>query len=343
MKTQRQFLSVAWLAAYALLLLSACRGPAPIAGRATEITAAGVTSNTPLPASTPLPSGAVPTRAVVTEQTLTPTVLVSPTQSPRRVGTATATPVSPNTPDAPTPPATDTPVPDDVKPGRPTETPAVLNITPPEISGYSLQQKPDGGWTYVDKSGKEVAHTATYNWEGLNSKKTMQRGALVVSDEKLMAYLLKTGSEGRGKSEIPLFPLPFNPEGLELQEKKFSGVTVIAIEGRIQEIVQPLPGSRMVLLNNYSGSSAVEIIPNENEIFGFKVTAPSFVSSLLPFREIMKPFSSDLATKFSGTFPPRYRLPGANAVVTAENSKGGLSVTLDDFLSYGGYTVAADH
>ena len=50
----------------------------------------------------------------------------------------------------------------------------------------------------------------------------------MVSDEKLMAYLLKTGSEGRGKSEIPLFPLPFNPEGLELQEKDIRGVTVAA-------------------------------------------------------------------------------------------------------------------
>ena len=39
MKTQRQLLSAAWLAVCALLLLSACRGPTPMASRVAEITA----------------------------------------------------------------------------------------------------------------------------------------------------------------------------------------------------------------------------------------------------------------------------------------------------------------
>ena len=82
----------------------------------------------------------------------------------------------------------------------------------------------------------------------------------MVSDEKLMAYLLKTASEGRAKSEIPLFPLPFDPEGLELSEQKYSGFTVIAVTGRIQEVVQPLPGNRLVLFNNYGDSSGIWIL-----------------------------------------------------------------------------------
>ena len=163
----------------------------------------------------------------------------------------------------------------------------------------------------------------------------------MVSDEKLMANLLKTASEGRAKSEIPLFPLPFNPDGLELQEKDIGGVTVIAIQGHIQQVVQSLPGSRLVILNNYSGSSKVEILPNKNEIFGFSITAPSFVSSLLPFREIIRPFGAVLATNFSGTLPPRYNLPGVNAVITARNSIGVSSVTLDNFASVGGFIIAA--
>ncbi|MFZ1269260.1 MAG: hypothetical protein WAU95_22595 [Anaerolineae bacterium] len=254
MKTQRQFLCAAWLTVCALLLLSACRGPTPIAGRVTEITATRVASNTPLPAT--------PTASY------TPTAESTATSTPKPADTAT--PTDTNTPartptTAPIPPessATATQEPDDAKPGRPTETPAVLNITPPEISGYTHSQKEDGTWVYRDGTGKEVAHIVTYNWEGLNWKKTIQRGALVVSDEKLMANLLKTASEGRAKSEIPLFPLPFNPDGLELQEKDIGGVTVIAIQGHIQQVVQSLPGSRLVILNNYSGSSKVEILPN---------------------------------------------------------------------------------
>ena len=108
----------------------------------------------------------------------------------------------------------------------------------------------------------------------------------MVSDEKLMAYLLKTGSEGREKSETPLFPLPFNPEGLELQEKDIRGVTVIAIQGHIQQVVQSLPGSRLVFLNNYSGSSAVKLTVDYRFVghqFLFYVNASPHPSSILGF------------------------------------------------------------
>ena len=265
MKMQRHLLCVAPLAVCALLLLSACGGPTPIAGRVTETAMPTVRPDTPASPTIGVPSTKPP------ESTGSPTADVSPSPA----ATATDAPLTPP-PDTPTPTETptetptvtptpealtaDTPAPDDAKPARPTETPAVLNIKPPEISGYLLKQGPDGGWVYKDKTGKEVAHTVTYSWEGLNWKKTVQRGALVVSDEKLMAYLLKTASEGRAKSEIPLFPLPFDPEGLELSEQKYSGFTVIAVTGRIQEVVQPLPGNRLVLFNNYGDSSGIWIL-----------------------------------------------------------------------------------
>ncbi len=345
MKTQRQFLSVAWLAAYALLLLSACRGPAPIAGGVTEITAAGVTSNTPLPASTPLPSGAVPTRAVVTgEQTPTSTVLVPPTrQSTPRPAVATATPAASvtNTPDNPTPPATDTPVPDDVKPGRPTETPAVLNITPPEISGYSLQQKPDGGWVYKDQEDNIVAHTVTYNWKGLSSKEMKPKGAIVVSNEKLMAALLKTANKGRGTTELPLFPLFINPEGLELREiKNTKDHIVIAVYGQIKQVVQPFPGVSPTLRNDFGSFEVIAFSPTNAG--SLKFYAADFESPLKPFLQTVKPFLAPLAYNFSDDLlPENFEVPGASGLMTVGSSIGGKSLTLDNFLSLGNFTVVA--
>ena len=215
---------------------------------------------------------------------------------------------------------------------------------PPEIAGYSLRQGQDSGWVYVDKSGKEVAHTATFSFEGLNWKKSIQRGALVVSNEKLMAYLLKTAGEGRAKSELPLFPLPFNPEGLELQEVNgIKDYTVIAIQGQIQQVVQPLPGSKFVLLNNHPDVSLILIEPIDNVSLGFLIHARSFDSRLQPFYGSKEPFGAVLATNFSGILPPRYRLPNANTMMTVVNSDGRLSVALDDFLSINGFTVAAGH
>ena len=166
----------------------------------------------------------------------------------------------------------------------------------------------------------------------------------MVSDEKLMANLLKTASEGRGKSEIPLFPLPFNPEGLELREHKFSGFTEILVTGQIRKVVQPLPGTRSVSLNNYHDSRGIWFIPNDKVRLAFAIFSPDFDSSLKPFYDSKMPFGAVLASELSDNpLPPRYMSPGANAVITASNSNGMLSVTLDDFLSYGGYAVAAGH
>ncbi|MFZ1594290.1 MAG: hypothetical protein WAW26_00410 [Anaerolineae bacterium] len=334
MKTQRQFLCAAWLTVCALLLLSACRGPTPIAGRVTEITATRVASNTPLPAT--------PTASY------TPTAESTATSTPKPADTAT--PTDTNTPartptTAPIPPessATATQEPDDAKPGRPTETPAVLNITPPEISGYAHSQKEDGTWVYRDGTGKEVAHIVTYNWEGLNWKKTIQRGALVVSDEKLMANLLKTASEGRGKSEIPLFPLPFNPEGLELQEKDIRGVTVIAIQGHIQQVVQPFPGGSPTLYNDFGSYELIVFSPTNDG--SLQIIATNFESPLKPFYQTKVPFLQSVASDFSrANLPGRFGLPGASAAMAIGSSSGGKPLTLGNFLSFNGFTVAADH
>lgn len=181
MTTRRHFLCAAWLAVCALFLLSACRGPTSIADRATETVAAVVRPDAPTPPTdtpTPLPTETPPPPA---DTPLFP------------IDTATLT-SSPNNPTgASTPPPADTPAPDDVKPARPTEKPAALNIKPPEISGYLLQPGSDGGWVYKDKSGKEVAHTVTYmqKFKGPTSEKTIQKGALVVSDEQLMAIFVE--------------------------------------------------------------------------------------------------------------------------------------------------------
>ena len=120
MKTQRQFLSAAWLAACALLLLSACRGPTPIVGRVAETTATRGASNTPLPA--------------------TPTASHNPTPE------STATPTRPAT-DTPTPTDTNTPT---VEPTEiSTPTPTAEMVTGPVIAGLSLKPDGQGGRQYV--------------------------------------------------------------------------------------------------------------------------------------------------------------------------------------------------
>ncbi|MBK7200959.1 hypothetical protein [Candidatus Amarolinea dominans] len=130
MKTQRQFLCAAWLTVCALLLLSACRGPTPIAGRVTEITATRVASNTPLPAT--------PTASY------TPTAESTATSTPKPADTAT--PTDTNTPartptTAPIPPessATATQEPDETPTPIPTP-----EITAPVIDGLSWWKPQD--------------------------------------------------------------------------------------------------------------------------------------------------------------------------------------------------------
>ena len=128
MKTQRQFPCAAWLAACALFLLSACRGPTPIAGRVAEITVTGVASNTPLPAT--------PTASY------TPTAESTATSTPKPADTVTPTDTSTPT-TAPTPPdssATATQEPDDAKPGRPTETPSPTPVVEIKAGKFTLKQ-----------------------------------------------------------------------------------------------------------------------------------------------------------------------------------------------------------
>jgi hypothetical protein len=153
---------LASLAVCMLLLLSACGGPTPIAGRAAETVTPAVRSDTPASPTTVVPSTEPP------ESTGSPTAGVSPNPAATATEVIPTPGATPHSTDTVTPPATDTPVPDDAKPARSTETP-VANIKPPEISGYSLQQEPDGGWVYKDQEDNIVAHTVTYNWKGLSS------------------------------------------------------------------------------------------------------------------------------------------------------------------------------
>ena len=194
---------------------------------------------------------------------------------------------------------------------------------------------------YRDGTGKEVAHTATFSFEGLNWKKTIQKGALVVSDEKLMANLLKTASEGRAKSEIPLFPLPFNPDGLELQEvNNMNDHTVIAIYGQIKQVVQPFPGGSPTLRNDFGSFEALLFSPTDDG--SLTIIATNFESPLKPFYQTKVPFLQSVASDFSrANLPDRLGVPGASALMTIGSSSGGKSLTLGNFASVGGFIVAA--
>jgi len=335
MKMQRYLLYIASLAVCMLLVLSACGGPTPIAGGVTEtVTPASPTTGVPStepPGSTGSPTAGVSPSPAATEIEVIPTPGVTP-------------PATPGKTDTPTPPATDTPAPDDAKPGRPTETPVVLNITPPEISGYSLQQEPDGGWVYKDKSGKEVAHTVIYNWKGLSSTEMNPRVAIVVSDKKLMEYLSKKGNEDRDEASMPFPPLPFDPQGLELQDSQDSnGRVAVVIKGRIKEIVQPFPGQAFVLRNDNSLFKKLVISPDNN--WSLTIYATDFQSALKPLYGDKRDFLARLAYNFQsgGVLPEKvFGVMNANALITIGSyNPSQRSLTMNNILSIGGYTIAA--
>ncbi|MBK6432809.1 hypothetical protein [Candidatus Amarolinea dominans] len=173
MKTRRQFLCVAWLAVCALLLLSACRGPTPIAGRVAEITATRGASNTPLPA---------PDTA-------------TPTATPTRPAIDTATPTDTNTPIV-DPTETSTP------------TPTAEMVMGPAIAGLSLKPDGKGGMQYVAEKGNPygvavgevVGRPTSIQVKGIGGKVRnpidgtfeevgfVRQSAVVISNPKVLAY-----------------------------------------------------------------------------------------------------------------------------------------------------------
>lgn len=126
MKTQRQFLCVAWLAVCALLL-SACRGPTPVAQ--------AVWPRSP------------PTRAHRIRRF--PPPQPSPPLQPRPDTPAPPASVTPTRTDSLAPPATVTPTPTETP--EPTLTPEAPAA--PAIAGLSLKPDGKGGMLYVAEKG----------------------------------------------------------------------------------------------------------------------------------------------------------------------------------------------
>ena len=371
MKTQRQFLCAAWLTVCALFLLSACRGPTPIAGRVAEITATRGASNTPLPAtptasytptaestatpkpadtaiptdtSTPSPSWAVvPTRAVVTEQqTPTPKVFVSPTQSLRRVGTATATPVPPNTPtDTPNPPATATQEPDETPTPIPTP-----EITAPVIEGLKLvdgKYVAEKGNPYGVAVGEVVGRVSSVQvlgaprWDG-QQKKTIREfapaPAVVITEPKVLARLTEQANtpeeikKGNWKIALPFQPGP-ETRMWELTFPDYIGnQPYVVVNGlpATNEIVNPFPKT-LVKQYKHTGSQSVglwlpeSIVPQKNINWGLDLGFNSAQLIATDNRGKYMEQGAVLVTNISGNVPSSW---GDNVQLTlASGSKIG--------------------
>ena len=277
MKTRRQFLYAAWLAACALLLLSACRGPTPIAGRVTEITATGGASNTPLPAYTPTASH-------------TPTA--ESTAPPTRPATDTATPTDTNTQTtAPTPPessATATQEPDETPVPSPTP-----EITAPVIAGLSLKPDGKGGMLYVTEKdnpygvavGEVVGRVSSVQvlgeprWDG-QQKKTIREfapaQAIVITEPKVLAKLTEQANtpeeikKGNWKIALPFEP---GPETRVWEGSTLLGTTAININGLPKDGVIVNPYHIPIKVKSYArgaGASTSRIqffVPNELALY----------------------------------------------------------------------------
>ncbi|GEM_PF-5450450 len=167
MKMQRHLLYIAWLAVCMLLVLSACGGPTPSAGRAAETVTPAVRSDTPASPTTVVPSTEPP------ESTGSPTAGVSPNPA----ATATeAIPTPPPTPtgtlpppsETPPPPATPTPPAKTAEPtdaATPTEAPTATStpeaLAAPVIEGLKLvdgKYVAEKGNPYGVKVGEEVGN-----------------------------------------------------------------------------------------------------------------------------------------------------------------------------------------
>ena len=83
----------------------------------------------------------------------------------------------------------------------------------------------------------------------------------------------------------------------------------------------------------------MDISPTDD--WGLKIYASNFESPLKPFYQTKKLFLQPIAFNFSiANLPDRFGVPGASAAMTIGSPSGGKSLTLGNFASFGGFTVA---
>ena len=327
MKTRRQFLCVAWLAVCALLLLSACRGPTPIASRVDDTATPAARPETPT-------SPATSTLAPPTPDTPTPTgTPFPPSETP------------PPPPKTLTPPSTDTvtPIPLPTETSTPTPTP---EITAPVIEGLKLvdgKYVAEKGNPYGVAVGEVVGRVSSVQvlgaprWDG-QQKKTIREfapaPAVVITEPKVLARLTEQANtpeeikKGNWKIALPFQPGP-ETRMWELTFPDYIGnQPYVVVNGlpATNEIVNPFPKT-LVKQYKHTGSQSVglwlpeSIVPQKNINWGLDLGFNSAQLIATDNRGKYMEQGAVLVTNISGNVPSSW---GDNVQLTlASGSKIG--------------------
>jgi len=277
MKVHRHLLRAAWLAVCVLLLLSACGGPTPIAGRLTE-TVTPASPTTGVPSTKPPESTGSPTADVSPSPAATATdaPLTPPPETPPPPATPTGTP---------TPSATDTPVPDET----PTPTPTA-EVTAPVIEGLKLVDGTyvaEKGNPYGVKAGEVVGHPTSVQVKGLGSSRVrnpdgtfeevgfVQQSAVVISNPKVLAYVTnKENTPEKVRAGEWKIALPFEPgPDTKIWELTFPDY----IGNQPYMAVSGLPQNN-VIVNPFSQSVLAKSYPLQNGVFDVGLFLPDSVA-----------------------------------------------------------------
>ena len=334
MKMQRHLLCVAPLAVCALLLLSACGGPTPIAGRVTETAMPTVRPDTPASPTIGVPSTKPP------ESTGSPTADVSPSPA------ATAT-------DAPLTPPPDTPTPTETPTEAPTATPTPEALTAPNIEGLSLKPDGKGGMQYVAEKnpygvsvGEVVGSVGTYLFRD-SKRNLIPRTAVVIRNQAVLQYLtnqanLKEADKTKWKIALPVTIGP----GTIIEERNVGGLNYLLFDKLpdANKVGSPFTqGVDAIYYNNRVQSIAI-IFPTQIGPTGFSLNyiylkGTSLVGLTNGTARKIEPLSS-VVKNISGRLPPIW---GSGSLVIAAATTNSKNFDFENnVISIGGIYVFAD-
>jgi len=324
MTMQRYLLYMASLAVCALLLLSACGGQTPIAGRGAE-TVTPASPATVVPSTEPPASPGSPTAGV----------------SPSPAATATETPPTP-------PPATAIPT------EAPTATSTPEALAAPRIEGFKFQNDgtctavknnpfgvKKGEPTYNIKAGENVGKLTSFqlrkDGEEGNGFQTVQ--AIAFRADVVQHYLDQANTSAKANGVHWKMALPTIGSAVRIWDRHtLSGPLSIAIAGLSpnDKVVNPFSVPTDVLSSSTDNLLVVRVpksfitnpVTQENLSLNIR-----FLSAQTTIGKKMSP-GTTLATNFSKTqfLPAEKYGPGVQVVITEGSKGGGGPISTNDLL-----------